>query len=152
MSVEMNFSGTYCDIDNISVKQLKEYIITSDLCEMWTGCGAGQIIIVENDEVKYDIIIGLGDDDDSFILQCYEEKTKKNWYPLSDINLVDQVKEYSDYCYAPRGCFLSPEDTWIVLKDFYLTGERSKNFRWICEDDLPPYKNMDEDFNVTKLY
>lgn len=127
-------------IENISISEMKKYIV-DEFREYWMqGSGDGFIDYFIDGSNKYSMMIGPNEKYGIYLHYIDNEKDD-NWLSLYDKDYLNTVAETADEIYASIGLFLPIEKAWEGIKEFLLTGKRSESITWVKPDIIPEMGN-----------
>lgn len=127
-------------IENISIDQMKKYVI-DEFIEYWKqGSGDGCINYYVEDSKKVTMMIGPNDEYGIY-LHYIDVGNNKTWLSLKDPSRLGEVAETAEEIYASIGLFLPIEVAWEGIKEFLLTGKRCEKIDWVQPNVIPENGN-----------
>lgn len=123
-------------IENISLEEMKKYVIDEFTTYWEQGCGDGFIDYYVDDIRQSTLMIEPNNEYGIYLKYC-DRRTRKEWLSLNDANALDEVAETATEIYASIGLFLSLDLAWEGIKNFLLTGERSDKIEWVRPNIIP---------------
>ena len=121
-------------------EKYKDHFLNYDPQKWLAGSGGGAftyrddefadctIIALENP--KYGIMF-------MYNLRRKGDKKGEGWLTVGNVELINQIEDVGDDQFFPLGSFVTPEEAWLALEDFFKhPTEKPKRVKWVNVDDV----------------